>query len=138
MKLNENFQKMNLKILLPYGVLLTTNEVIRMVVETQSGSYGFWPNRLDCTAALVPGILTYETPSDGLMYIAIDEGVVIKTGRNVVVSVRNAITGKELGKLRESVEHEFLNLEEREKTVRTVLSKLESGFIRNFQQLLKK
>lgn len=129
---------MHLKILLPYGVLLSTDKVTRMVVETQSGSYGFWPNRLDCTAALVPGILTYETPTDGVVYIAIDEGVAIKTGRNVVVSVRNAITGKELGKLRESVEDEFLNIEEREKNVRTAMSKLESGFIQNFQQLLKK
>lgn len=129
--------RINLRILLPYGVLLSAPDVVRIVLETRNGSYGFWPNRLDCTAALVPGILTYETTSGGVEYIAIDEGVVIKTGRNVVISVRNAITGKELGKLKESVEAEFLNLEEREKTVRTALSKLESGFIRNFKQLLK-
>ncbi len=127
---------MQLKMLLPYGILIDKKDVLRMVLETRQGSYGFWPNRLDCTAALAPGILTYETQSDGVMYIAIDEGVVIKIGTHVFVSVRNAIAGKELGRLREAVEREFQNLDEREKNVRTVLAKLESGFIRNFQELI--
>lgn len=126
-----------LKILLPYGVFAEKKDVKRMVVETRQGSFGFWPNRLDCTAALVPGILTYETESEGEVYVAVDEGVVVKTGGEVFVSVRHAIGGKELGKLREAVEHEFLNLEEREKNVRSVLAKLESGFIRQFQKFRK-
>lgn len=129
---------MDLKILLPYGVWIEKKDVTRIVVETRQGSFGFWPDRLDCAAALAPGILIYETKSEGVVYTAIDEGVVVKTGLAVFVSVRNAIGGKELGRLREAVEHEFLNLEEKEKHVRSVLSKLESGFIRNFQELLNK
>jgi len=129
---------MNLKILLPYGILIDKNDVKRVVIETRQGSFGFWPNRLDCVAALAPGILTYESREEGVVYTAIDEGVVIKTGAEVFISVRNAISGKELGKLREAVEHEFVNLEEKERNVRAVLAKLESGFIRNFQELIKK
>ena len=49
-------------------------------------------------------------------------------------SVRNAIGGMDLGKLRVAVEQEFLNLDEKEKSVRSVLSKLESGFIRRFAE----
>jgi F-type H+-transporting ATPase subunit epsilon len=48
----------------------------------------------------------------------------------VLVSVRNAIGGADLGKLREMVEQEFLNLDEQEKSVRSVLAKLESGLVR--------
>lgn len=114
------------------------DDVVRMVIETWEGAYGFWPNRLDCTAVLAPGILTYLTPQEGEVFIAIDEGVVVKTGGEVVVSVRNAFRGRELGKLREAVEQQFLNLEERERNVQSVFSRLESGFIRNFQQLLKR
>lgn len=128
---------MNLKILLPYGVLVEKKDVLRIVVETTSGSFGFLPNRLDCAAALVPGILTYETETEGVVYIAIDEGIVVKAGEEVFVSVRNAIEGKELGKLREAVEHDFVNLKERERNVRSALAKLESGFIRDFQELIK-
>ncbi len=128
---------MNLKILLPYGVLVEKRDVLRIVVETTSGSFGFLPNRLDCAAALVPGILTYETETEGVVYIAIDEGIVVKASEEVFVSVRNAIEGKELGKLREAVEHDFVNLKERERNVRSAMAKLESGFIRDFQELIK-
>lgn len=127
----------HLTILLPYGRFDEKKAVTRLVVETPQGSYGIWPNRLDCAAALVPGILTYETASEGEMYVAIDEGVMIKAGAEVFVSVRHAVGGKELGSLREAVEHEFLTLEEREREVRAVLAKLESGFVRQFQKLRK-
>jgi F-type H+-transporting ATPase subunit epsilon len=38
----------------------------------------------------------------------------------------------DLGKLRAAVEQEFLNLDEQEKSVRSVLAKLETGFVRRF------
>jgi len=103
---------------------------MRIVVETPQGSFGFLPHRLDCVAPLSPGILTYETKTEGEVYIAVDEGVLVKTGADVLVSVRNAIGGAELGELRTSVEREFLNIDEREQNVRSVLAKMESGFIR--------
>jgi F-type H+-transporting ATPase subunit epsilon len=90
------------------------------------------PHRLDCVAALTPGILVFETAAEGETCIAVDEGILVKTGTDVLVSVRNAIGGADLGKLREAVEQEFLDLDEQEKSVRSVLAKLESGFIRRF------
>lgn len=102
----------------------------RIVAETHEGSIGLLPNRLDCVAALVPGILVFETESDGEVYVAIDEGVLVKTGLEVLVSVRNAIGGSELDQLRKAVEQEFLMLDEQEQNVRAVLAKMESGFVR--------
>ena len=64
------------------------------------------------------------------MYVAVDEGVLVKTGLDVLVSVRHAIGGTDLGQLREAVEREFLHLNEREQSVRSVMAKMESGFIR--------
>ena len=51
---------MNLRILLPFGVFTQKADVLRVVADTTDGSYGLLPNRLDCVAALLPGILTYE------------------------------------------------------------------------------
>ena len=65
-------------------------------------------------AALAPGILVFETEAEGEVYVAVDEGVLVKTGADVLVSVRNAIGGTDLGQLREAVEREFLNLDEQE------------------------
>lgn len=121
---------MNLKVLLPFQIFADKTGVSRIVAETGEGSFGILPRRLDCVAALAPGILIYENENEGEVYLAVDEGVLIKTGLDVLVSVRNAIAGTDLGTLRDSVEREFLNLDEREQSVRSALAKMESGFIR--------
>jgi F-type H+-transporting ATPase subunit epsilon len=126
---------MNLKVLLPFKVFSAMDNVTRILAETSGGSLGLLPHRLDCVTALVPGILTYETESGGEAYLAVDEGVLVKTGAQVLVSVRNAIGGADLGTLREAVEREFLKLGEQEISVRSVLAKLEAGFIRRFMEL---
>jgi len=125
---------MNLKILLPFKIFAEKTGVLRIVAETRAGSIGLLPHRLDCVATLAPGILVLETEAEGEVCMAVDEGVLVKTGTDVLVSVRNAIGGMDLGKLHEAVKQEFLNLDEQEKSVRSVLAKLESGFIRRFAE----
>ncbi len=121
---------MNLKVLLPHGVFYDRTGVSRIVAETREGSFGLLPQRLDCVASLAPGILIYETAAGGESCVAVDEGVLVKTGPDVFVSVRNAIAGADLDQLREAVEREFLHLNEREQSVRAALAKMESGLIR--------
>ena len=125
---------MNLKVLLPFRIFAEKTGVSRIVAETREGSFGLLPHRLDCVAALAPGILIYENEAEGEVYVAVDEGVLVKTGLDVLVSVRNAIGGTDLGQLREAVEREFLNLNEREQSVRSVMAKMESGFIRRLAE----
>jgi F-type H+-transporting ATPase subunit epsilon len=105
------------------------------VAQTLQGSLGLLPHRLDCAAALAPGILIYETEEEGEIYLAIDQGVLVKAGMEVLVSVRNAIGGTDLDKLHEAVKREFLTVDEEEKSVRQVLAKMEGGFIRRFMEL---
>ena len=125
---------MNLKVLIPFQIFAEKIGVVRIVAETQEGSFGLLPHRRDCVAALAPGILIYETKSQGEVYVAVDEGVLVKTGLDVLVSVRDATGGTDLGQLRDSVEREFLNLNEREQSVRSVMAKMESGFIRRLAE----
>ena len=106
--------------------------MLRIVAETPEGSFGLLPHRLDCVAALAPGILLYETKADGEVFVAVDEGVLIKSGRDVLVSVRRALVGKDLAKLRELVEQEFSTLDEEERSARSVMAKLETGFLNRF------
>jgi F-type H+-transporting ATPase subunit epsilon len=126
---------MRLKILLPVGVFVEKEDVLRVVAETREGSFGLLPHRLDCVAALAPGILTYETKEGGTRYIAVDEGVLVKEGGSVLVSVRRAIAGTDLGQLHEAVKREFLTLDVQEREVREAMSKMESGFLRRFAEL---
>jgi F-type H+-transporting ATPase subunit epsilon len=125
---------MNLKVLLPFEIFAETTGVSRIVAETREGSFGLLPHRLDCIAALAPGILTYQTEAEGEVFLAVDEGVLVKTGLDVLVSVRNAIGGTDLGQLHEAVEREFVNLNEREQGVRSVMARMESDFIRRLAE----
>lgn len=123
---------MNLKLLLPFQIFAEVSGVSRLVAETRGGSFGLLPQRLDCVAALTPGILIYETAADGEVFVAVDEGVLVKTGAQVLISVRRALRGSDLAQLREAVEQEFLTLDENEQGVRSMMAKLESGFLRRF------
>ena len=58
--------------------------------------------------------------------------MLVKIGPDVLVSVRRAIRGEELGRLRDAVEQEFLTLDEDEQSVRLVMARLETGFLRRF------
>ena len=120
---------MNLRILLPFGVFVEKSNVLRVVAETTDGSYGLLPHRLDCVAALVPGILTYESKDGGTAYVGLDQGVLVKAGDQVTVSVRRAIGGADLGQLKDAVERDFRKLDEQERNVRSAVAKMESGLM---------
>lgn len=126
---------MTLKVLLPFRVFTEKSEVSRVVVETLEGSLGLLPHRLDCVTALGPGILAFETTSEGEVFVAIDEGILVKTGLNVVISVRNAIGGTDLNELHAAVEREFRQLSEVRQQVRSAMVRMESGFIRRVAEL---
>lgn len=123
---------MHLKILLPFQVFLEKRDVSRIVADTSEGSFGLLPHRLDFVAVLEPGVFVYENETEGEVYLAVDKGIISKTGMDVLVSVRNAIRGNNLSQLQEAVEKEFLTLDKHEQSLRSVMTKLESGIIRRF------
>jgi F-type H+-transporting ATPase subunit epsilon len=126
---------MHLRVLLPSQVFADTVGVIRIVAETREGSFGLLPNRLDCVAAITPCILVYEKEDAGEAYIALDEGVLVKTGPDVLVSARRAMGGTSLAQLRQAVEREFIQIDAQEQNARAVMAKLETGFLRQFATL---
>ena len=125
---------MHLKVLVPFGIFTDQTGVSRIVAETRAGSFGLLPHRLDCVAPLAPGILVYQTGSESEVYLAVDEGVLVKTGMDVQVSVRNAMGGKDLAQLREAVEKDFIKVNKQEENVRAVMAKMESGFVRRLAE----
>jgi F-type H+-transporting ATPase subunit epsilon len=133
---------MQLKVLVPSGVFADLRGVSRIVATSAAGSFALLPRRLDCVAVLVPGIFTYAVGADGVaaatgaadVYLAVDEGVLVKTGDDVLVSVRRAIAGATLTELRAAVTREFLTLDADERAARAAMRQLESGFIGRFAE----
>ena len=99
-----------------------------MVIETSCGSLGLLPNRLDCAAVLVPGILMYEA-SSVVTHVALDEGVLVKAGADVRISVRRAVGGSNLEELKDTVERSFVVTDQRQRAMRVALSKMEAGIV---------
>ncbi len=120
---------MNLRILLPFQIFAERARVSRIVAESRHGSFGLLPHRLDYVAALAPGILIFECEGEAETCVAVDQGILIKSGPNVLVSVRNAIGGTDLGELRDAVDREYNDLNQGEQEVRAVMKKVETGFI---------
>jgi len=67
--------------------------------------------------------------------LAIDEGVLIKNGQEVLVSTRNAVRGQDMGTLKQVVEEQFQEMDEREKKARTAAAKLEADLVRRFMEM---
>ena len=123
---------MHLKLLLPFRVFADKTDVSRIVAETRDGSFGLLPRRRDCVAALVPGILTYQSEADGEVFVAVDEGVLVKIADEVQVSVRRASSGTDLASLRDAVRRDYLTLDALALDARAATQKLESGFVGRF------
>ena len=123
---------LTLRVLLPEKVVLE-REVQKVVAEGENGSFGLLPRHVDYVEPLVPGILSF-VPADGEdeRFAAVDEGVLVKCGSEVLVSVRNAVVGPELGRLEETVRSRFDRVDEREQAMRTALAKLESEVVHRF------
>lgn len=128
---------MNLKVLLPNEILLDT-PVDKVIAESENGFFCLLPRHIDYTAALIPGLLTYyPTGQAEPEYLAVDEGILVKVGEQTLVSTRNAVHGSDLETLRQTVEQQFQQLDERERMTRSTLAKLEADFVRRFIELEK-
>lgn len=128
---------MRLQVLLPTEILVD-ERVNKVIAEAENGSFCLLPRHVDFVAALVPGILSFYSPGKGEHFAAVDEGVLVKCGREVLVSTLNGVRGTDLNQLEALVDERFLDLDEHERRARTALARLEAGTLRGFKELQDK
>ncbi|MDR3614383.1 MAG: F0F1 ATP synthase subunit epsilon [Candidatus Obscuribacterales bacterium] len=129
-------QLMTLKVLIPAGVFAQIENVAKVTLNTRDcGNICLLPHRLDCIAALSAGLLTYTEDGKSNTYLAIDDGVMVKTGLNVLVSVRNAFRGDDLKTLHKLIEQQFIDLSQEEQKYRLTSKKLESNLLSRLVEL---
>ncbi|MGR9099660.1 MAG: F0F1 ATP synthase subunit epsilon [Gammaproteobacteria bacterium] len=125
---------MRLKVLLPNEVYVD-EDVLKVIAEAENGSFCLKPRHIDFVAALAPGLLSYVNGEGREVFLAVDEGTLVKCGGEVLVSTRNAIRGTELDALKNTVEEEFLKIDETERTARSALARLEAGVLRRYLEM---
>jgi F-type H+-transporting ATPase subunit epsilon len=121
---------MRLLLELPTRLLVDT-PVSKVTVEAEGGSFCLLPGHVDVVAALTSGILLYATAEREENLVAVDEGILVKRGEEVRIAVRQAMEGAGLEELQRTVEREFRARDERERTARGILEKLESHILRH-------
>lgn len=126
---------MKLKVRTPTEIVLD-QEVTKVVADGRNGSFALKPRHIDFVSALVPGLFYFErSAGEAGEYLAVDQGILVKHGSEILVSVRNAVAGVALEELVRTVHDQFMALDEQERVVRTALARLESDFLRRFMEL---
>ena len=125
---------MNLKVLLPSKVLID-EKVNKVIADARNGYFCLLPRHVDFATALEPGILSYQGEKGEEVFLAVDEGILVKFGEEVLVSTRNAMRSPDLDQLKRIVEEEFKTLDEHEKVARSAVAKMEADFIRRFLEI---
>lgn len=125
---------MRLKLLTPTEVLVNETAV-KINAEGPDGLFCLLPRHRDWVAALIPGLVGFVTPDGGETFVAVDQGVLVKCGDEVLISVRRAVRDCDLAGLREVVETRFRHHDDQEKAARGAIARLEAGVIRRFLEL---
>ena len=127
---------MRLKVLLPHEVLVD-EDASKIIAEAENGSFCLKPRHVDFVAALAPGLLSFVDAAGGEVFLAVDEGILVKCGAEVLVSCRNAVRGEDLGQLQQIVDQRFTALDEQERLARSAVARLEAGMVRRFIEFEK-
>ena len=125
---------MKLQVLLPTQLLVDV-ETCKVSAEAPDGCFTLLPHHIDLVSGITPGLLSYTRLDGEEVFLAVDEGILVKQGDRVLVSTLNAVTGPDLGTLRHTVQQQYRHLDEHERTTRAVLARLENHFVQRFMEL---
>jgi F-type H+-transporting ATPase subunit epsilon len=126
---------MQLKVLLPTEILVD-EAVVQVTAEAENGSFSLLPRHIDFVAALTPGLLSYVTAGEEQEhFLAVNEGILVKCGAEVLVSTQSAVAGADLGQLQTTIEEQFRIHDERERVTRSAMARLEADFVRRFLEI---
>jgi len=128
---------MTVSIFLPTEVFLEKNEIRKVSAEGMEGWFTLLPEHIDYVAILTPSILTLEDHNREERYFAVDHGTLVKRGKQVSISTRRAIHGKDLDSLAHVVKEELTAMDDLEKKARSVLVGMEHSIMQRFAELNK-
>ncbi|MCD6672902.1 MAG: F0F1 ATP synthase subunit epsilon [Burkholderiaceae bacterium] len=125
---------MKLLLSVPTGIVLDTR-VARVSAESDRGSFSLLPRHADGAMLLRPGLLSYVGEDDIEVFVAIDEGILVKAGLDVRVACQRAVVAGDLEDARSALMRHLHERSEHERKTRSVLMALEADVLRRLGEL---
>lgn len=114
---------------------LFEGQATRLTAAAPNGAFGILPNHIDFVTALVPSVMTLRLVDGSEQIFGLDEGLLVKKGHEISVAVRRGVHGDDLDSLQDTVETNFIQMDEEERQARSALSRLEADMVRRFAEL---
>ncbi|MEK6796780.1 MAG: F0F1 ATP synthase subunit epsilon [Spirochaetota bacterium] len=104
---------------------IVERDVRKIIAEGVRGFFCLLPNHIDIVSPLKAHILSYDNAEGRTAYIAIDEGMLVKKGGDVSLSVRYAVRGTSKAEMERIVEDDLGKKALAERDVRDIIATLE-------------
>lgn len=125
---------MRLLLSVPTGVLVD-ERVAKVSARSDMGSFTILPRHADGAVLLLPGLLSYTLETGDEVFVAADEGVLVKADDDVRVACQRAVVAGALSNAELVLRERMHQRDESERRARAALSRLEAEVIRRLGDL---
>jgi F-type H+-transporting ATPase subunit epsilon len=124
---------MRVKVMAPNRIVVDAR-ADHVTAEALDGSFSLLPRHVDLATALAPGLLALRTREGVERHVAVDGGLLVKCGEEVLVSTRRAVVSDDLDALERAVTETFQQSDEAERRARMAVARLEADLVRRFAE----
>lgn len=132
-----DYQHLELSVLMPTRVVLKI-PAQQVAVETSGGSRGFLPNHIDFVAALATGIVSYVDLDGATGFAAVDGGVLVKKGPQLLIATPDAVHAQTVSDLEQFIRERSYRQQENERVGRGAMARLEVALVRRLMELSRR
>jgi F-type H+-transporting ATPase subunit epsilon len=118
----------------PTGVVVDA-KVAKVSGESDRGSFTILPRHADGAMVLRPGLFSYVGEDGSEVFVAVDEGVLVKADRDVRVACQRAVVAGDLENARSALAQRLHGVSEHERKAKSVLMALEAEVLRRLGEL---
>ncbi len=129
---------MRLRIVTPLAIVIDEEGVAAARAEDTTGCFGIWPQHADFLTSLTISVVSWDNSTGIRNYCAVRRGVLtVDGGRNITVATREAVAGKDLATLDQSVLARFRADIETERSEHVESTRLQLDAIRQIMRHLR-
>ncbi|MDR2777916.1 MAG: hypothetical protein LBB13_00200 [Rickettsiales bacterium] len=124
---------LNLRIYTPQKLFLE-EKIVKMHISETEVNYTILPRHIDYLSSFNRSTVNFEKTNGEKVYLWLNQGILVKCGREIQISVFSAISGgdsePDLRKAMENFQKNFKNLVESGKKFKSTLRNIESRIIK--------